>query len=278
MLRGQNVTISPDFDAARRALLEWWADAGVAPPAAEPAAPARAPARQEPAAPRRAAPARAEAPPPSAPPRAVAAQGAARTAATAADSIAALKAAVEAFEGCALKQTAKTTVFSRGSLASGVMVIGEAPGFEEDARGEPFVGRSGVLLDRMFAAIGLSRDDIYVTNILFWRPPGNRNPSEDDIRACLPFVERHIALASPKVLVLAGKMSAQTMLGGSDGIMRLRGRWSDYRVKDAAGEPAGPAIPALPVLHPAFLLRQPAWKAQTWRDLLSLQAKLEGLV
>src|SRR5690606_7080497 len=114
-------------------------------------------------------------------------------------------------------------------------------------------------------------------NILFWRPPGNRNPSDDDIRACLPFAERHIALAQPKILVFAGKMSAMTMLRTTDGIMRLRGRWTDYQVKDGAGAPAGPVIPALPMLHPAFLLRQPAWKAQTWRDLLSLQAKLESL-
>jgi len=168
-------------------------------------------------------------------------------------------------------------VFSRGALTSGVMVVGEAPGFEEDARGEPFVGRSGLLLDRMFAAIGLDREAIYVSNILFWRPPGNRNPSEDDIRACLPFVERHIALAQPKVLVFAGKLAAQTMLGTSEGIMRMRGRWSEYRIRDASGAPTETALPALPVLHPAFLLRQPAWKAQTWRDMLSLQAKLESL-
>ncbi len=288
-MMGQN-TMEPDrLESARAALEAWWTEAGVSIPPAPPSAPPivsgpapraeRAASSQARSAPDGSQDRGAAVPNPaiqSEETRIKALQSEARAAAASCADMEALRAAVEAFEGCALKRTAKNTVFARGSLASGVMIVGEAPGFDEDARGLPFVGRSGVLLDRMFAAIGLDREAIYVSNILFWRPPGNRNPSEDDIRACLPFVERHIALAAPKILVFAGKLAATTLLRSNEGIMRLRGRWSDYRVKDSTGEPTGETIPALPVLHPAFLLRQPAWKAQTWRDMLSLQARLEA--
>lgn len=268
---------APDNDAiaaAARSLMEWWDEAGVdAPP------PPRAPARRPAAAPaketKRRPPAR---PGPAAQPQARpagedAALKDARRMAAGADSLDALKSAVESFEGCSLKQSARNTVFARGSMKSGLMIIGEAPGFDEDAKGEPFVGRSGQLLDRMVGAIGLDREEIYVTNILFWRPPGNRNPSDTDIQTCLAFVERHIALAQPKVIALAGKMAAQTLLKESDGIMRLRGKWRDY-TPTSGDEDAAQTIPALPIFHPAFLLRQPGYKRQTWKDLLSLQERL----
>ena len=150
------------------------------------------------------------------------------------------------------------------------MLIGEAPGVDEDRLGLPFVGASGQLLDKMLATIGLSRaENVYISNILFWRPPGNRSPTTAEIAACMPFVQRHIELVKPKVLVFLGGTAAKTMLDTTDGIMRLRGRWFNY---DAEGLET--SIPALPILHPAFLLRQPAQKQEAWRDLLTLKSKL----
>lgn len=267
---------------AARSLIEWWSDAGV-----EPIAPPRGTAKKPAPAGKAARPAPATPEKPSAPrPQRVTApaqtQGDdsdaprdARRLAAAANTLEELKAAVEAFDGCSLKATAQNTVFARGSMKSGVMVIGEAPGFDEDRKGEPFVGRSGQLLDRMFAAIGLDREDIYVSNILFWRPPKNRDPSSADIASCIAFVERHIALADPKVLVLAGKTSAQAILKTTDGIISTRGKWGAYSpVSGEDGE--AKTIPVLPILHPAYLLRRPDSKRQTWRDMLSLQAHLEG--
>jgi len=256
---------------AAASLVDWWEEAGV-----EPAAPLPARRRSAPETPTRRQPSAARSAKtdkPARPDPGAAVADARRLAAEAGD-LAALKAAVESFEGCSLKASAQNTVFSRGSLNSGVMIIGEAPGFEEDRSGEPFVGRSGRLLDRMFAAIGLDRADIYVTNILFWRPPGNREPSDADIRSCLAFVERHVALARPRVLVLAGKTAAHTLLKSNDGIMRTRGKWGSY-APPAGEDGEARAIPALPIFHPAFLLRKPDFKRQTWRDLLSLQKRLE---
>lgn len=195
---------------------------------------------------------------------------AATQAAAACDSIAALREAVAAFDGCALKVTATNTVFARGNPEAPVMFIGEAPGREEDALGQPFVGESGRLLDRMLKAIGRDETGFYITNIIFWRPPGNRDPSPEEIVSCRPFVERHIALAKPKVLVLVGKFAAHTLLGTTQGITRLRGSWHEYRLGDMA-------IPAMPMLHPAYLLRQPGQKREAWRDMLALAAKLEEL-
>jgi len=269
---------------AARSLIEWWADAGVEPVAPPPSARARsapAPERRESRAP--VAPEKPSAPRPQrvatpSPSRAGApeddAPRDARRLAAAASTIEELKTAIEGFEGCTLKATAQNTVFARGSMKSGVMIIGEAPGFDEDRQGLPFVGRSGQLLDRMFASIGLDREDIYVTNMLFWRPPKNRDPSQSDLAACMAFVERHIALAQPKVLVLAGKTSAQAILNSSEGIMRMRGKWGAY-TPAAGDESQAQTIPALPIFHPAFLLRKPDFKRQTWRDLLSLQKRLE---
>ena len=149
------------------------------------------------------------------------------------------------------------------------MVIGEAPGADEDRAGKPFVGVSGQLLDRMLGWIGLDRNKAYITNVLFWRPPGNRQPTPAEISACLPFVERHIELVSPDVLLLVGGASAKTLLARSEGITKLRGRWFQY---ESAG--MSRPIPALPTYHPAFLLRQPAQKREAWRDLLLLSERL----
>ena len=201
-----------------------------------------------------------------------AAQAGARELAERAQTLAELEAAVRAFDGCALKRTATNTVFADGNPAAGVMIVGEAPGGDEDRIGRPFVGRAGQLLDRMLAAIGIDRTSAYITNVLFWRPPGNRKPTPDEIAACLPFLWRHIALAHPKVVVMAGGTSAGTLLGRSDGITRLRGRWFDLQVSGLAAP-----VPALATYHPSFLLRTPARKGESWADLLSLKAKLDTL-
>lgn len=190
--------------------------------------------------------------------------------ARAAGDIAALKAAIESFDGCELKRTARNTVFARGNAAAPLMVIGEGPGQEEDREGLPFVGRSGQLLDRMLAAIGLDETSAYITNVVFWRPPGNRKPSSEEIEMCRPFVERHIALAKPRFILLAGGISTQALLKSPQGIMALRGRWSEISVD-------GHTVPALPTYHPAFLLRRPQEKAKAWADLLSLAERLEEL-
>lgn len=187
-----------------------------------------------------------------------------------------LKAAIMGFDGCALKRTARNTVFSRGNPAADIMIVGEAPGRDEDEQGKPFVGKSGQLLDRMIRASGLDPEtDVYISNILNWRPPGNRTPSTEEIAICLPLIERHIAIAQPKVLVFAGGVSAQALLRATTGIMKLRGRWAEYRFKDADGE-AGDHIPAMPLFHPAFLLRRPQEKARAWRDWLEVVKKVEG--
>lgn len=182
-----------------------------------------------------------------------------------------LRNALLKFDGCALRHTAMNLVFADGNPTSSVMFIGEAPGEDEDRQGKPFVGVSGQLLDRMLAGIGLDRTSIYISNVIFWRPPGNRSPTDAEIAACLPFVERHIALIKPKILVLLGGVAAKTMLRTKDGITRIRGRWVDYR---PAGSGEDAAIPCLPIYHPAYLLRQPAAKRQAWNDLLLLIKKV----
>jgi DNA polymerase len=186
--------------------------------------------------------------------------------------IAELEAAIRAFEGCALKRTAKNTVFADGVPGAPVMVVGEAPGGDEDRLGKPFVGVSGQLMDRMFEAIGMSRErDLYITNILFWRPPGNRTPTLAEQAICLAFTRRHIELAKPKVLVLAGGTAAKAVLDTTEGIMRLRGKWTSLRLDD------GSELPTLPTFHPAYLLRTPASKRQSWYDLLALDKRLKEL-
>jgi len=201
----------------------------------------------------------------------------AREIAQAAPTLEALEAAVQAFDGCALKNTAMNTVFSDGAADGSIMLIGEAPGAEEDRQGKPFVGASGQLLDKMLAAIGLNRQEhAYITNIVFWRPPGNREPSAAETAVCRPFLERHIELKKPSVLVFLGGPSAKTMLNRTEGITRLRGRWFDYRTPDMAQAAAEP-IPAIPLFHPAYLLRSPLNKREAWRDLLAIRDKLDSL-
>ncbi len=183
-----------------------------------------------------------------------------------------LRAAIGAFDGCALKRTATNTVVGTGDEAAALMVVGEAPGGEEDRRGLPFVGPAGQLLDRMLAAIGLERSAVYISNILPWRPPGNRSPTAEEISLCQPFVERQIELVQPKVLVLVGGISAKSLLDKREGITRLRGTWREFQAPGMA-EP----IATMATFHPAYLLRQPAAKKEVWRDLLAIQQKLTEL-
>jgi len=179
-----------------------------------------------------------------------------------------LKAAITAFEGCPLKKTAMNTVFADGNPDSGLMFVGEAPGAEEDRKGLPFVGRAGMLLDKMLAAIGRDRSSAYISNILPWRPPGNRTPTPNETTICLPFIARHIELAKPKVIVFLGGTAAGTLLDRREGITKLRGRWFTYE------SAAGP-IQALPTYHPAYLLRQPALKQFAWKDFLEIRKKFD---
>jgi len=188
---------------------------------------------------------------------------AARAAADGAQDLEGLRAALEAYPHCELKMGARNLVFSDGVPGARVMIVGEAPGRDEDREGRPFVGRAGQLLDKMLAAIDLSRESsVYITNVLPWRPPQNRDPKPEEIAMMQPFLERHIALAAPDVLVVVGNHACQALLG-KRGITRLRGEWTE-----ASGKPA------LPMFHPAYLLRNPAAKREAWADLLSLKAKL----
>jgi uracil-DNA glycosylase len=183
-----------------------------------------------------------------------------------------LAARIAAFDGCSLKFTATNTVFADGNPAAPVMIIGEAPGAEEDRTGRPFVGRAGQLLDRMLAAIGLDRSGVLITNVIYWRPPGNRTPTAAEIASCQPFVLRHLALVRPNVLVLAGSTAAGALLPQAQGITRLRGRWFDLAIP-GLDRP----VPTLPMFHPSFLLRAPERKREAWRDLLALRARLDEL-
>ncbi|MBF5095373.1 uracil-DNA glycosylase [Azospirillum sp. INR13] len=192
----------------------------------------------------------------------------ARARAHEAQTLEALEAALRSFDGCPLKATAMNTVFADGNPQAPIMLIGEAPGEDEDRQGKPFVGVSGKLLDRMLAQIGLDRGKVYITNILPWRPPGNRSPTQAEIAACLPFLERHVELVRPKLLVALGGVSAKTLLNRAEGITRLRGQWRSY-------EGAGAPVPLMPMLHPAYLLRNPIAKREAWRDMLALRQKID---
>ncbi|MBL8554197.1 MAG: uracil-DNA glycosylase [Phenylobacterium sp.] len=196
---------------------------------------------------------------------------AAQAAAAGAASLEDLAAAIAAFDGCPLRTAGAATraVVYRGEPAAPLLVIGEGPGAEEDARGEPFVGRSGKLLDRMFAAAGLE-GRVLITNTVFWRPPGNRDPSQFEQAICAPFLERMIALVEPKMLLLVGAPSAKSILKREEGIMKMRGRFFEWTSADGSRE-----LPAMPTLHPAFLLRQPGAKKQAWQDLLTLAERLD---
>ncbi|TPI55620.1 uracil-DNA glycosylase [Mesorhizobium sp. B3-1-3] len=195
----------------------------------------------------------------------------ARQLAASASTLEELRQHMAGFDGCNLKFTAKNLVFADGNPKAELMLVGEAPGRDEDLEGLPFVGRSGRLLDRMLAAIGLDRNSAYIANVIPWRPPGNRTPTPHETEICRPFIERQIELVNPKVLVNLGGPSAKTLLNTTEGILRLRGNW---RVHTTA---SGIAIPAMPTLHPAYLLRTPAHKKLAWRDFLEVKAKLKGL-
>lgn len=189
----------------------------------------------------------------------------------------ALREAILNFKGCALKETASTTVFSDGNPKASLMVIGEAPGAEEDKQGLPFVGASGKLLDKIFAAIGLSRQEhYYITNILPWRPPGNRTPTNEEMQLFLPFVRQHIAIMNPKILVLVGSTSTKTILARSESMMRLRGQWHNYQITPA-GQDRPITIPTMVTFHPSFLLRSPGQKKWAWQDFLMIRAKMREL-
>ncbi len=191
----------------------------------------------------------------------------ARKLAAKANSLDDLRQALDAFEGCALKATAKNLCFYRGAPQSRLMIIGEAPGRDEDLAGKPFVGRAGQLLDRMLAAIGLNEESVHITNVVYWRPPGNRTPTLQETESCRPFLERQVQFVEPEFVLLLGGAAAKSILDVTDGIMRLRGKWRDIAI-------GGRTLKALPTLHPAYLLRTPAAKRQAWRDLLTLHKAL----
>ena len=193
----------------------------------------------------------------------------ARELAQSASSLEELRALLESFDGCNLKFTAKQLVFSDGNPEAPIMFIGEAPGRDEDLEGRPFAGRSGQLLDRMLAAIGLDRESAYISTFIPWRPPGNRDPSQLEIEICRPFIERHIELAAPKILVTLGNCSARTILHTKANLMRTRGTWT---VHPTAG---GLQIPGMPTLNPERLLQTPGHKKLAWRDLLEIKARLK---
>jgi DNA polymerase len=271
----------PSYDkAALRALLDFHVEAGVDLALddvphdrfAEAKAPAQA---APPPAEARAEPQRASPPPARSLPKAAAgapedAATLAREQARYAQSLEELEAILAAFEGCALRFSAKNLAFSDGNPQGRVMLVGEAPGADEDRIGKPFMGRSGQLLDRMLAAIGLDRSQVYVANIVPWRPPGNRTPTPQEVAICKPFIARQIELASPDFLVCLGGPAAQNLLNIKDGILRTRGRWFSYLTED------GRDIRTLPTLHPAYLLRQPLQKRLGWRDFCALRRALDG--
>lgn len=244
------------MDAALRSLLDWYAEMGVDVPKVAPPKPMR-----------RALPtAKSKAPTPQ---RKSEAAKAPTIDLSKVKTLDELHAMMRDFDAGPLADAARQPVFARGNPEADLMVIGEAPGREEDIQGKPFIGPAGQLLDRMLAAIALSEEDFYVTNVVNWRLPKNRNPTADEIAICLPFLERHITLAKPKVLLLTGGIS-MTALTGLTGIMKNHGQWQEIDV-------AGARYPALPLYHPAFLLRRPELKKDAWRDLLSLREKLLSL-
>jgi uracil-DNA glycosylase len=193
----------------------------------------------------------------------------ARALAKSAPDLATLEKLLAGFDGCALKSTASRLVFADGTPGAKIMIIGEAPGRDEDEIGKPFVGRAGQLLDKMLRAIGLDRTGVYIANIVPWRPPGNRTPTPQEIAICLPFIQRQIELSAPDLLLTMGAPATQNLLSQKEGILKLRGRWFDY----ACGTRK---IPALATLHPAYLLRQPGQKSLAWRDLRALEARLRA--
>jgi uracil-DNA glycosylase len=233
-------------------------------PAPSPAPARNVPTRDAPARPAASAPARQF--PTAAPDAAV---HSARAAARAAASLDELGATLARFDGCSLKATAKNLCFYRGAAKSRIMLIGEAPGRDEDIEGKPFVGRAGQLLDKMLSAIQLGEQDVHITNIVYWRPPGNRTPTPQEAQVCRPFLERQVELVAPEVIVLLGGAAAKHILDVAEGIMKVRGKWRDLEI-------GAHRTRALATLHPAYLLRTPAAKRLAWRDLLTIRAVLSG--
>lgn len=180
-----------------------------------------------------------------------------------------LRKLVENFEGCALKFNAKSTVFGNGNQNADIVIIGEAPGADEDRLGKPFVGRSGQLLEKMLTAINLKREEVYITNILPWRPPGNRTPTDSEVAVCLPFLKRQIELVNPKIILFLGGSAANAVMDIAEPISKLRGRWLEYKPS------AGKVINAFASFHPAFLLRNGAQKSKAWSDFLRISKKLK---
>ena len=180
-----------------------------------------------------------------------------------------LKSFMSDFKGCELYKSSTNMVFSDGNPNSEIMLIGEAPGHDEDIQGKPFVGRSGKLLDKMLEAIELSREKVYIANIIPWRPPSNRRPTDEEIEICLPFIKKHIELIKPKVLMLLGSTATFALLKNTEGITKIRGKWVDLNLNNIS-------VPTLPTFHPAFLLRQPAQKKHVWEDLKSLKNKVSN--
>lgn len=274
------VDIRPDPDPA--ALLAWYAEMGVD-VALEEAPVDRFAARTEP---KEKAPAAADMPSPerrsiSSPPRTVIMPAAqtlappdetervARDAARAAANLDELREALDRFEGCGLRKTATQLVFADGNPNARVMLVGEAPGRDEDLQGLPFVGRSGQLLDRMLTAIGLDRTSVYIANVVPWRPPGNRTPTPQETAACRPFISRQIELANPDFLICLGAPAAAELMNNTQGILKFRGQWRDY-------DTGTRTVRAMATLHPAYLLRQPLQKRLAWRDFLMLKQALDG--
>jgi uracil-DNA glycosylase family 4 len=194
----------------------------------------------------------------------------ARRLASTAQSLDQLREILESYDGCGLKFRATQLVFADGNPEARIMCIGEAPGAEEDRQGKPFVGRSGQLLDRMLAAIGLDRTAVYIVNTVPWRPPGNRTPTPEEMELCLPFLHRQVELVAPQLVVTLGGPAMQTVFQTTNGIIKMRGKWQDVTI-------GSHAVPALPTLHPAYLLRNPPAKQQAWRDLLSLRERMGAL-
>lgn len=280
-----HITMTPDQQNTALELLKWFSEMGADEAIAdEPAdwfarseaqqqakkavvqaqktrpAPTSQPA-QPPARPRNAAPA------PIAPDKAVMA---AREQARSAKSLKELQEILLKFDGCALKATAKNTCFKRGSDEARIMFIGEGPGRDEDIQGIPFVGRAGQLLDKMLSSVGLGEEQVYITNIVYWRPPGNRTPTPQEVQACAPFLERQIELLDPAFIVLIGAPSSHHILDVTEGITRLRGKWKQRDI-------GGKARACLPILHPAYLLRTPAAKRLAWRDMLAIRDKFDEI-
>ncbi len=247
------------------------------PAAARPSAPASRP-RSAAAEPGRTATTSQPAPRPATPSVTIsdeAAEANARDAARQAKSLDELHTLLQSFDGCGLKTTAKNLCFYRGAAQARVMIIGEAPGRDEDRAGIPFVGRSGQLLDKMLGAIALSEADTHITNVVYWRPPGNRVPTPQETLICRPFLERQIRLVQPDLIVTVGGAAAKLILDTTQGIMKVRGKWGKMAVPAEAGEDPLD-VPVMPTLHPAYLLRSPAHKRHAWRDLLAIRAKLDG--